>query len=388
MKNISCASPYREDVIFFSDFTMWPTYEISASCGETLKKGFTFCFHLILSGSNPVIVKFLSEESSDITIFLNSDNYIFQKDKFVDIQIYYKSEEPVINSTSQVNVGWNRFCLELNATKREIKFLVNNERLFQNKEEPFHAIEVFNKIQILGKFLLSKAEVFSVEIEDIRPSMSGNILKWNASDWGTFESYHQKDVSNLSVFQPTLIYIPNIVLTFPQTLQTCQKIGMGEIIGIYDHSHQNDLLQLYSAYNISLPRLYFPYIKNINDNNYSHFYTKNPMEININNVPDPSCNEYNCINCDFETHLCYATPCTARDSFFCNFSTLPILHLRGLCSQSKMEQYFFPSTKLGEYVWIGINSGYIRFNKSLKLWILKMAYSDVWASSDASFGMS
>ena len=321
------------------------------------------------------------------------EGYIAQQHESPSIWIpgsgYGGYEENIINQRNYSS----RFCLELNATIKELKFMVNYQRIFQRKIIPFEMLngaDRFTTIQIEGKHLLTQAELFSVGIESIKPDMNGgDLLKWNASEWGASD-YSIKRVPTLAVFQPTLIFIP-VGMSFSQADHTCQLLGKeGEIAEIDGNLERKNLMNLYSQYKIedtAFSTLYIPFQRHEDATNFTHFYRRTPVNYKIEeNDPDK---KLDCADCSFVTNKCSTTSCTEyQKTFFCQFPEAPLLEIRGLCANSPIDNYFYPSIKLGEYVWIGDDTNYIRYDNSTAKWILRTSEPEIWGTSDAPLGMT
>jgi hypothetical protein len=370
-----------------SEETIWPTLNLASNLSRALRSGFTFCYSLLSPGGNiqTVVLFFLNRTWIDIY----HSGCIPEEEIMPKIEVYMNNDgremvaEKIFTSCLD---GWNRFCVEVNASRKHLKIFVNDENISRDKAIPFEAMtKQLKEIKIVGNCLLSQAEIFSDSMDNINSDMAGDLLKWSASLWGSYELYFLKLVPSLDIYQPRLVFVPS-QLTFSMAVDTCKNLGNGEIAAIEGYYAQKKLLNFYKEYNISLPLIHTPYLKGKDSRNYTNFYNSNrPLPDNIDKTSGGP--NRLCVECYLEFHQYYAVSCSDARSFFCNFTSTPVLKLRGLCAETLFDIYFTPTAKLGEFVWMGADSvhgAYIRYID--KQWLLKVSGSVGWASSDATFG--
>ena len=295
-----------------------------------------------------------------------------QKDREVDTLFNWKTD-------------WNKFCLEVNATRGEIYFYMNNEKLFNHTQFNVTTIPYLTSISIEGISLLSQASIFSIGAEDIVSGSEGAIVPWNISLWGSFK-YRFHNIPSEKVALTTLILPPNSE-KFKAAVHTCNKFGNGEVVEIKDNEDQTQLWELYNQYQVIgwNNEILYPYTRNGVQENFTNFYSQAPIE-NLTFLGSDLSKD--CVVCGFVDHRCSAVSSQSSNkwNYFCNFKSA--LKLRGFATKFQ-DFYFYPVNKFKNFFWTNaIGDILIIYDFDVEIWILRTSKLSRWATSNASFGMT
>jgi hypothetical protein len=92
-----------------------------------------------------------------------------------------------------------------------------------------------------------------------------------------------------------------------------------------------------------------------------------------------------CVLCDRQG--CLDKYCDDEQPFVCQFpkQSPPLMRLRGLCHQTSLDTMYYPTNRLGDFIWVGLGNTYIRYDHVEQRWEARMSGGDTWALSDASY---
>ena len=296
------------------------------------------------------------------------------------------------NSTISV---WKHACLSANFYTGEMWFtngqVKKNFYLNELKNSKDSLIENWDRSHLwTGSETTSQINVFTSHLDKIKCGDSGDLISWTSPHWQFEKRFPQlarkktldEEVVCGKLSTPVLVNVP-VKTSFNQAVQVCKLLGDGQVTAYFSLDEWTNAFQKAEEDIKGLVYLWFS-IKKINGT-FVNFYTGKQVE-NIIWRPNSPSGLHNCITC--QDYGCTDRSCEAKDvAFFqCIFRKRPRLVLRGLCPDSKFSTTYYPDNKLGEFIWIGTDGTFIRYNISSRNWVAKIKLTSATrATSEASF---
>jgi len=98
----------------------------------------------------------------------------------------------------------------------------------------------------------------------------------------------------------------------------------------------------------------------------------------------PTGDSWYCVTC--EKSGCYSDGCYRQYPPICEFTTVPVLTLRGLCAHTALDIYYYPSIMADHHLyWIGLTGRtYIKYDHVQAIWVGRGRAPQLLAQSEAS----
>jgi hypothetical protein len=236
---------------------------------------------------------------------------------------------------------------------------------------------------------VSQVNIFTRHHSNIECGESGDLITWDAPSWSFEERFTElakkREFDQDEVCGRTSTFLTMTIPvrpTFKTAVKICKILGDGNVTVYFSFSEWNQ------AYNKAVKdigpimHMWFA-LKKINGT-YASFYSEQPVNNIIWRSSSPTPFKRDCV-------LCQLSGCSDRDCeeidkgyFQCIFKKLPILFLRGLCARTNLDTKYFPTNRLGQFMWIGLDNTFIKYNASNSVWIAKMINQSTWATIEAS----
>jgi hypothetical protein len=229
----------------------------------------------------------------------------------------------------------------------------------------------------------------------------GNLLAWNASIW-QFNHDQFPSVKLITVSQSQvggdinasawnhILFVP-VKMVFHEAIEMCKNLGNGTLSQFRSKKEMQDTWQeakrvLASEVGSFLWTAYSR--EEGNQSNFVDMYNNQVINSDLWQPGQPNNQAQKCVHYDESGYN--DMYCDELLPFACHMKYRHWHRLRGLCSDSPLDKFYFPDVLLGELVWIGIdrienNNTFIRFNQSSYTWEAHVAGSDTFAYSEASY---
>ena len=382
-----------------------PSFELANIDENNFPDSLTICWSVYIqsSWSNSVVLKIKNSDidSSILNFRITKENALLKPGHYrhpgSDIYIKYYAKVFTSNfvlhlETSSISV-WKYACYTANFVTGLLVF--SNGRIHKNitvpelKNSKQNLTNNWNKSHILTMAeTVSEVNVFTGNLNNIKCGDIGDIVSWGSPRW-TFDNripglarkkaFDQTDVCEEAL--PAVILTIPVKSTFMEAVNICKHLGNGNV---KTYLTPDDLRKSFkkAIEDIGTTRKIWNPYKLINGS-YVSFYNHEPIGKAMWEKGQPT-GEDECVYCGATG--CRSRNCLIRDiaNFQCTFEKAPILILRGLCSQTNLDTLYYPSIRLGQFMWVGLGGTFVRYNNFSNVWIAKTPNKKIWATIQAS----
>jgi hypothetical protein len=236
--------------------------------------------------------------------------------------------------------------------------------------------------------IFSEVNLFAVNWNKTRCGDVGDLLPWKSQYWfveNGFSGQAKMKIIDEDVCEkkasPIIINIP-LTPTYPEAVTICKLLGDGNITAYTNSIEWKQALQKAIS---QIGAVTFMWISLIRINgSFVTYHTREPVNGDLWRPGSPT-KKFDCVFCQ-ETG-CADRSCREKGkaNFQCIFERMPILFLRGLCSETKLSTMYYPANKIQQFVWVGLDGTYISYNMSSNVWIARMKGQNTKATIEASF---
>ena len=236
---------------------------------------------------------------------------------------------------------------------------------------------------------VSEVNVFTTHLERIKCGDVGDLIPWSSPHWSFGPSFPRLATvkapldTDVCGNGPASVIIVNIPVepTFMGAVTICQLLGNGQVTSYFGADELKKAFKKATADIGSFTYMWIG-VKRVNGN-FVSYYTGQPVN-NVTWRPGSPEGLYDCVSC--QDLGCADRDCASKGNtrFQCAFPRRPILFLRGLCDESKLNRHYYPDNRLGEFIWVGLDGTFISYNKSDNVWRAKTKDRNTWATVEAS----
>jgi hypothetical protein len=379
-----------------------PSYDLDKVDKNLLNDTLTMCFSVYIWTSWPghtVVLK--TKNASFHNSFLILQIRYYPRDKMhpgssVILEYHVKVAEGWIlmhTEDSSLSV-WKYSCISINfltglmsLSNSEVPQDISVSRSAKMKKD---LLDYWNSSHIWSiAETVSQLNIFTRHQGNIQCGDTGDLITWDSPSW-SLETRFTKLAKKVEfdknevcgkAFTYFTVTIP-VKPTFMVAVKICKMLGEGNVTAYFSSLEVMQAFQKAVRDIGPITHMWFA-LKKINET-YVSYYDENPVSNIIWRPNTPSPFRRECV-------LCQSNGCTDRDCDFadigyfqCIFKKLPILFLRGLCARTNLDTKYFPANRLGQFLWVGLDNTFIKYNASNSVWIAKMTNQSTWATIEAS----
>jgi hypothetical protein len=289
---------------------------------------------------------------------------------------------------------WKHACFSVNIPSRTVtvfsnSFSVTSKPIQEIKNSTENLLNHWQDSHLWSMFdTVSQMNVFTTNISKVKCGDEGNLISWSSPHWSfdsRFPALARRKVDDKSKVcgegTTTVIITIPVQPDFWGAVNLCRLLGDGEVTAYYSLSELVEAIAKAKEDVGPFSYLWSRFVK-INDTFVDYYSRKNVTNkivwrIGGTNLPS------NCVYC--HENGCVAKDCLLKlkANFQCIFQKRPILFLKGLCADSKLDRAYHPDTRMGEFMWIGIGGSFIKYNESSNGWVVKVRNTNTWAMVEA-----
>ena len=329
----------------------------------------------------------------------------------VYFNMYGKGMNLKTNTMKLRPFDWSFACISINQTNGDVTIVINGKLMLEEKitNEDFlsNPPSSFEENLVLGASTYqpkgaglvsshSEASVTSVNIHSVALSLArleeetsgqgpctpGSLMAWNQMQWrkvGAVQILEEEGICN-SQPPPITFLFASFLTSWKDCMLLCPRFHRdGRVPYVDDTSQSIEQMARYINITNSVETLYAPFWKV--KNSYVDYYTKqkiNPI-LFLDGYPNGlTCSAW--IKGNREGKL-YDVKCNVARHCQCQFPKNPVLRLRGLCSQTRLEtHYTLQHIDKEDTVYRGLTNSIINYEgdetESLGHWIVKSCSKD------------
>ena len=235
---------------------------------------------------------------------------------------------------------------------------------------------------------VSQMNVFTGFLTRARCGEAGDLIAWTSPFW-TFDTRFpglatrkEDDLDHVCGRGPTTVTLTLPVQpTFRGAVNMCKLLGEGNVTAYSSFPEWEEALKKAREDIGPMLNMWFS-LERINGS-FVSYYSREAVS-NIIWRPGSPQGLYDCV-------YCQETGCADRDcksdhvaNFQCRFTQRPVLFLKGLCAGSNLDRGYYPDNRQAQFIWVGVEGTFIRYNQSMNAWVAKVRNLNTWASIETS----